>query len=191
MESAGRCRPGPDPVPVKYLPWLAVCILVALGARQFFPRTVVVTEVSQLPGKTVFDTVEVSTIDSVIVERFRDRPVHTTIILRDTVWRTLPDTVNTLPFTWYLTRIQGGHSLDSPTYVSGEGLAYDGALTRVQTFEQYPVTLGPITDIVADSVGIQINFGTWPEPPKTCAFGCKAQIAVGFLAGGYLLGRIF
>ena len=175
---------------MKYLPWLAVAILAGLIARWFFPVTNTVTEYIRLPSQTIYDTVEVSRIDSVEVVRFRDRPVPVEIILRDTVWLTIPDTLEALPFKWYLTRLQVGHSLDTPTYVSGVGLAYDGALTRAQTFEQYPVTLGPVTDIRPDSLGIHIRFGSWPEPPKTCGVGCVAQWTLGGLAAGFLLGKL-
>jgi len=177
---------------VKYLPWIAVCVLVALGVRQFFPRTVTVTETIRLPTTTDTLFITDSQIDSVYVERFRDRPVFQTdtTVLRDTVYLTRQDTLSALPFSWRLTALDAGHGLDSPTLVQGEGLAYDGALTRVQTVESYPVTLGPITEIRTDSLGIHVNFGTWPAKPKTCGAWCRISWGLGGLAAGVILWEV-
>ena len=192
MGTDGGRGPGYDPVPVKYLPWLAVAILAGLIARWLFPVTDTVTEYIRLPSQTIYDTVEVSRIDSVEVVRFRDRPVFQTdtMVLRDTVLITFSDTIQTLPPRWRLTALQAGQGLDSKTLVLGDLLTYDGALTHAQTFESYPVTLGPVTDIRTDSLGIHIRFGSWPEPPKTCGVGCVAQWTLGGLAAGFLLGKL-
>ena len=174
---------------MKLAGWIAVAVLAALLGRQLFPRTETVTEFITLPSQT--DTVTVSKLDSIEVVRFRDRVVFEDRVIIDTVWRTRPDTLDTLPLTWYLTRLQVGHRLDTGTYVSGEGLAYDGALTRVQTFEQYPVTFGPVTDIRTDSLGIHVRFGEWPVEDKGCQFGCILQWSLGSLAAGVVIGSLF
>jgi hypothetical protein len=177
---------------VKHLPWIAAAVLLALLVRAVFPKTVTVTETITLPSNTDTVTVTVTVLDSVEKVVFRDRPVFTTdtLVLRDTVRVTAPDTVTVMPLTWYLTRLQSGHGLDSPTLVSRVGLKYDGSLTRSYALDQYPVTLGPVTDIVADSTGVHVNFGTWPDQPKSCGFGCKAQWLLGGLAAGVILWEV-
>ena len=177
---------------MKYLPWLAVAILAGLIGRALFPVTDTVVEFVHLPGSTDTVTLTVTQLDSIEVVRFRDRPVFQTdtMVLRDTVLITLPDTIQTLPLRWRLTALQAGHSLDEETLVLGDLLGYDGALTRAQTFESYPVTLGPVTDIRTDSLGIHVRFGTWPEEPKSCQFWCVARWTLGGLAAGVIIGSL-
>jgi hypothetical protein len=176
---------------VKYVPWIAALVLGVLLGRALFPDTRTVTEIVRLPSNTDTVTVTVTELDSVEVVRFRDRPVFSTdtLVLRDTVWRAA-DTVPAMPLTWHLTRLQAGHSLDTPTYVSGVAYRYGDVLERIETFESYPTTLGPITDIIADSAGIHVNFGSWPTPPKPCAFWCRAQYAIGGLAAGVIVWEV-
>ena len=176
---------------MKYVPWVALLVLGILAGRALFPRTVTVTELVTIPGST--DTVVVTTteLDSIEVVRFRDRPVVTTdtLVLRDTVFLA-GDTLEALPLQWRLRALAAGHRLDMPTFVSGEALAYDGRLTRLQSVEQYPVTLGPVRQIWTDERGIHVDFGEWPEPPKTCGTWCRLQWGLGGLAAGIVLWEV-
>ena len=176
---------------MKLAGWIAVAVLAALLGRQLFPRTETVTEFITLPSQTMYDTVTVSKLDSIEVVRFRDRVVFEDRVIIDTVWRTRPDTLLTLTPRWRLTALQGGQGLDKPTYVSGDLLQYDGALTRVQTLDKYPVSFGPITDIRTDSLGIHVRFGEWPVEDKGCQFGCILQWSLGSLAAGVVIGSLF
>lgn len=178
---------------MKTLGVIAIAVLAALLVREVFPKRVQVTEIVRLPSQTVYDTVTETVVDSITRTVFRDRPVFNTdtIVLRDTVWRSLPDTVSALPFTWYLTRLKAGHRLDTPSYVVGEGLQYNRALTRTQTFERYPVTLGPVEEVWTDAAGIHVKFGEWPPEPQTCGTWCVAKWTLGAVAAGVIVGSVF
>jgi hypothetical protein len=179
---------------MKPIAWIAIAVLFALAVRAVWPRTVTVTEIITLPSQTDTVLVESTAIDSVERIVYRDRPPvfsTDTLTLRDTIYITGTDTIAALPLRWRLIALHAGHRLDSPTYVSGEALAFDGRLTRVQSVEQFPVTLGPVTDIRTDASGIHVNFGAWPEPPKTCGTGCVARWVLGGLAAGVIVGSVF
>lgn len=175
---------------MKYVPWIAVAVLAFLIGRALAPAGT--TETITLPGTTDTVTVTTTVLDSVEKVVFRDRPVVTTdtVILVETRYVTRPDTLTVLAPRWRLTALEAGQSLTEPTYVSADLLRYDGALTRIQSVEHYPVTLGPVEAIRTGPGGIRIEFGTWPEPPRTCGVGCRLQWALGGFAAGVVLWEV-
>ena len=170
---------------------VAVAVLAFLVGMQLFPRTVTVTDVLYLPGTTDTVYTDVVEIRTVVDTLFPEPPEPEIRIIADTIWLTRVDTVEAMPFRWYLTALTAGHSLDEESYVHSTGLGFDGVLTRAESLEQFPHTLGPITDIRTDERGVHLSWGTWPEEPKTCGTWCVVKWTLGGVAAGVIVGSAF
>ena len=168
---------------------VAIAVLASLLTYAVFGKTETVVETVYLPSTTDTLYVDVEHIRTVYDTVFP--PVQSDIlIIPDTIWLTRPDTITALPPRWRLTALTAGQAVTEPTVVASDLLTFDGHLTLTQSLENYPATLGPITDIRSSADGITISFGSWPEPDKTCGFGCIAKWTLGGVAAGVILGGV-
>ena len=165
---------------MKYVPWIAFAVLLAIGVRAAFPI------VNTVPGIPIIvtDTIIVNHFDVDTIIEIREHVITDTVtltrqvVISDPVYLPCPD----FPRTRGITRLTVGESHGDTTLVSVVDLQGAGSDIAVQRSVEKLYTPGPLLYLEA-SDPVRYDFGTFTEP-DTCGFGCKLLWYLGGVGTG-------
>jgi hypothetical protein len=166
----------------------AVLVLGVIFGSQACPRTVTETEILTLPSTP--DTVFVQ--DTIIETKWRIRDVVTTdtLNLTDTVTITIERPVDQLN-RLFIDTVTVGQYLGDTTKVATTRIRTDSSGVFRQDELHRLITIGHLRSIAATDSAVEVDFIPFPEPPKSCGFGCKMTWGLGGTAVGVIIGVVF